>query len=330
MATLKLLVWCALSALVLACGDSGAPSAAIPATVDTAVPAASGKSANFKVAVILKSFTNPFFVEMAKGARQAQAETGIELEIKTSTPDTSTEQQIRLINSQIKSGVNAIVISPVDTRMAVPALKAAHDAGIKIVNIDERLHPEALTAHGLYSVPYIGVNSEQAAYQAARFIANQIQHPAEVAIVEGVRGTSTAMERYRGAERAFQANQRLRIVPAGAANWKADEAYALAQRLFKMHPKIAAVYCANDLMAIGVIKYLQEVGNSKVLVGGFDALEEAKGEIRAGHMAVTVDQQASQQGYLGVVSALKLLRGEGVPQVVLIETQLVNARELQP
>ena len=319
-----------LAMLLVACSDSDPPPAAKPVDKGAATPMAPGKPAVIKVAVILKSFTNPFFVEMAKGARQAQAETGIELEIKTSTPDTSAEQQIRLVNSQIKAGVNAIVISPVDTRLLVPAMKAAHDAGIKIVNIDERLHPEALTAHGLYSVPYIGVNSEQAAYQAARFIANQIQHPAEVAIVEGVRGTSTAMERYRGAERAFQANQRLRIVPAGAANWKADEAYALAQRLFKLHPKIAAVYCANDLMAIGVIKYLQEVGNSKVLVGGFDALEEAKGEIRAGHMAVTVDQQASQQGYLGVVSALKLLRGEGVPQVVLIETQLVNARELQP
>lgn len=330
MATLKLLVWCALSALVLACGDSGAPSAAIPATVDTAVPAASGKSANFKVAVILKSFTNPFFVEMAKGARQAQAETGIELEIKTSTPDTSTEQQIRLINSQIKSGVNAIVISPVDTRLAVPALKAAHDAGIKIVNIDERLNPEALTANALYFVPYIGVDSEQGAYQAAKFIANQITRPTEVAIVEGVPGTATAIARQHGAHRAFQENRHLRVVPAGAANWKADEAYELAQRLFKAHPKIGAVYCANDLMGIGVIKYLQESRNSKVLVGGFDALEEAKGAIRAGQMAVTVDQRAALQGYLGVTSALKMLRGEEVPKVFLVETQLVSAGGLKP
>ena len=313
---IKPLLLCAFATLLLACGDSGTPVAGNPTT--------------FKVAVVLKSFTNPFFVDMARGARQAQAETGIHMEVKTSTPDTSAEQQIRLVNSQIRARVDAIVISPVDTRLLVPVLKAAHDAGIKIVNIDERLHPDALTAHGLYSVPYVGVNSEQGAYQAAKFIADQITRPTEVAIVEGVGGTSTAIERHRGAQRAFQENAHLRLVSAGSANWKADEAYALARRLFKSHPKIGAVYCANDLMAIGVIKYLQEVGNSKVLVGGFDALEEAKGAIRAGHMAVTVDQLASQQGYLGVISALKLLRGEDVPKVLLVETQLVNAGGLQP
>lgn len=300
-----------LATLTVACSDSGNPTTTSPAPL--------------KIAVVLKSFTNPFFVEMAKGARLAQTETGIDLEIKVATPDTSTEQQIRLVRSQIIAGVNAIVISPVDTQLLVPILKAAYDAGIKIVNIDEPLHPDALSAAGLTSVPYVGVNSEQAAYRAAKLMADQITRPTEVAIVEGLSGTATAIERYRGAQRAFQANPHLRLVQAGAANWKADEAYELARRLFTSHPKTGVVYCANDLMAIGVIKYLQEVGNSKVLVGGFDALEETKGAIRAGHMAVTVDQQASQQGYLGVISAVKLLRAEEVPKVLLVETKLVSA-----
>jgi ribose transport system substrate-binding protein len=326
----KVFLLCFFATFVAACTDSGAPSSISPATGAGATPSKPGKPAAIKVAVILKSFTNPFFVEMAKGARQAQAETGIELEIKTSTPDTSAEQQIRLVNSQIKAGVNAIVISPVDTRLLVPTLKAAHDAGIKIVNIDERLNAEALTANGLYFVPYIGVNSEQGAYLAAKFIADKIGHPTEVAIVGGVSGTATAIERQQGAQRAFQENAHLRLVPAGAANWKADEAYELARRLFKAHPRIGAVYCANDLMAIGVIKYLQESRNSKVLVGGFDALEEARGAIGAGQMAVTVDQRAAQQGYLGVTSALKLLRGEAVPKVLLVETQLVSAGGSKP
>jgi ribose transport system substrate-binding protein len=47
-------------------------------------------------------------------------------------------------------------------------------------------------------------------------------------------------------------------------------------------------------------------------------------------MVVTVDQRAAQQGYLGVTSALKLLRGEAVPKVLLVETQLVSAGGLNP
>lgn len=318
-----------IAVLMVACGDSSKPSTALSAAGVTAPPVSSVKAAPLRVAMVLKSFTNPFFVEMAKGARQAQQESGIDLDIKAATPDTSVEQQVRLVKSQIAAGVQAIVISPVDTRLIVPVLKTAHDAHIKIVNIDERLDPDALAAHGLPPVPYIGVDSEQGAYQAAKFMADQISRPTEVAIIDGVPGTFTATERHRGAQRAFQEKSHLRLVNAGAANWKAEEAYALAGRLFKLHPKLGAVYCANDLMAIGVIQYLNETGNSKVLVGGFDALEEARGAIRAGQMVVTVDQRASQQGYEGIMAAVKLLGGEAVSQRVMVETQLVHAGGLK-
>lgn len=288
-----------------------------------------GEPPTVKVAVILKSFTNPFFVEMAKGARRAQQETGIDLQVKTATPETSVEQQIRLVDSQIKAHVNAIVISPVDIRRVVPVLKMAHDAGIKIVNIDERLDPDVLTANGMPQVPFVGVNNEQAAYQAAKFIADQVKLPTEVAIFDGVPGTNTAMDRKRGVQRAFNENGKLRLVESGAANWKADEAYELAKRAFKSHPKIGIVYCLNDLMAIGVIKYLQETGKTHVLVGGFDALDEARSAIRAGDMVVTVDQLAARQGYIGVISALKLLHGEAVPNVVMVDTALISASTLK-
>lgn len=315
--------------LIVACGDAGKPSISGITANAPAAGSSQDKPAAIKVAVILKSLTNPFFVEMAKGARQAQQESGIDLQIKTATPETSVEQQIRIVDSQVKAHVNAIVISPVDIRRLVPALKTAHDAGIKIVSIDERLLPDVLAANGMSAVPFVGVNSEQAAYQAAKLIADQVKLPTEATIVEGIPGTNTAMDRKRGAQRAFSENANLRMVESGAANWKADEAYELVKKVFRSHPRIGVVYCSNDLMAIGVIKYLQETGRSRILVGGFDALDEAKSAIRAGHMTVTVDQLAARQGYLGVISALKLLRGETLPNVVIVDTALITADALK-
>ncbi|MCX7174099.1 MAG: substrate-binding domain-containing protein [Proteobacteria bacterium] len=314
--------------MIVACGDSSKPSIVSVTADSPGTNTLQDKSAAIKVAFVMKSLTNPFFVEMAKGARLAQQETGIDLQIKTATPETSVEQQIRIIDGQIKAHVNAIVISPVDITQLVPVLKRAQDAGIKIVNIDERLHPDALAANRMKPVPFVGVDSEQAAYLAARFIADQVKLPTEAAIIEGIPGTNTAMDRKRGVERAFGQNSKLRVVATGVANWKADEAYELARSLFKAHPKIGVVYCANDMMAIGLIKYLQESGRTKVLVGGFDALDQARDAIRAGQMAATVDQRADRQGYLGVVNALKLIRAEAVPDVVLIDTALVTADTL--
>lgn len=329
MGTVRNLSAMLLAVLMVACGDSSKPTV-VGITADNSVATSTKeKPAAIKVAFIMKSLTNPFFVEMAKGARTAQEETGIDLHIKTATPETSAEQQIRIIDGQIKARVNAIVISPVDVRQLAPVLKRAQDAGIKIVNIDERLQPDALMANGTKPVPFVGVDSEQAAYQAAKFMADQIKQPTEAAIIEGIPGTNTAIDRKRGIQRAFAENSKLMIVAMEAANWRADEAYELAKRVFKSHPRIGVVYCANDMMAIGLIKYLQETGRTKVVVGGFDALDEAKQAIRNGQMTATVDQRAARQGYLGVISALKLLRGEAVPDVVLVDTALITADSLK-
>jgi ribose transport system substrate-binding protein len=318
-----------LAVLGVACGDSGKPSME-RVTADTApAKVVTAKPATIKVALVLKSLTNPFFVEMVKGARTAQQESGVDLQIKTTTPETSVEQQIRMVESQIKAHVDAIVITPVDIRRLVPVLKKAQDAGIKIVNIDERLDPGTVKANGLQAVPFVGVDSEEGAYRAAKFMAAQIRHPSQAAIIEGIPGTNTSIDRKRGAQRAFSENGHLRIVAIGAANWKADEAYELAKSMFKTHPKIGIVYCTNDLMAIGLIRYLLESGKSRVLVAGFDALDDAKRAIRAGRMAATVDQLAARQGYLGVINALKLVRGEALSDQTLIDTALVTSSTLQ-
>jgi ribose transport system substrate-binding protein len=83
------------------------------------------------------------------------------------------------------------------------------------------------------------------------------------------------------------------------------------------------------MMALGAIQYLQESGNTAVLVGAYDALEEAKAAIQSGQLAVTIDQQAARQGYLGVQYAVQSLNGEEVPAETLVEVLLVTAETLE-
>jgi len=124
-------------------------------------------------------------------------------------------------------------------------------------------------------------------------------------------------------------NPNARIVAEETANWKIDEAYVVTERMFKQHPRIGALFCSNDMMAIGAMKYLQESGRSQVLVAGFDALDEARIAIRAKQLAVTVDQQAAEQGYLGVTTALALLHDKPVPLDILVDTRLVTSKTVE-
>ena len=45
-------------------------------------------NSKMKIALVMKTLTNPFFIEMEKGARKAESELGIELIVKTGAKET--------------------------------------------------------------------------------------------------------------------------------------------------------------------------------------------------------------------------------------------------
>lgn len=278
----------------------------------------------YTIALVMKTLTNPFFVEMEKGARQAEAELGIHLLVKTGAQETSVEQQITIVENLITDKVSAIVIAPADSIALIPVLKKAQDAGIVIVNIDNQLDPVTAVAMGLTNVPYISVDNLQGGYLSAKYLSDQITTPTEAIILEGIRSAQNAQDRRDGAMKAFAENSNITLVAQETANWKIDEAYQVTADLFKEHPNIGAIFCANDMMAFGAIQYLQETGKTDVRVVSYDALDEAKTAIKEGTLLATIDQQAALQGYTGITTALKMLKGESVPPSLLVDVMLVT------
>ena len=313
-----------------ACASEG-PSLSLvaqPGAATTTGAADTAADRPFTIALVMKTLTNPFFVEMERGARQAEQDLGVRLIVKTAAQETSIEQQIAIVRDLMKQGVDAIVIAPADSAELVPVVAEAQKAGIAIINIDNQLDAKSAAAQGMQAVPFISVDNEEGAYRSAKYISDQCSEPTEAVIVEGIRTAKNADDRKRGAERAFAENANITVVAKETANWKIDEAHDAAAELFAAHPNIGAVFAANDMMALGVIRFLEETGRSHVLVAGYDALEEAEAAIRAGALQATVDQQAAQQGYLGIEYAVKALLGKSLPAVTLIDTQLITPSDL--
>ena len=314
--------------LLAACGDAGPPGVTTLAS-GTAKPAEASKEAKkLRIGLVMKTLTNPFFVDMEMGARRAEKELGVELLVKTGAEETSIEQQIQIIDDLVAARVDAIVIAPGDSRRVVPALKKAVENGIVLVNIDNRLDEDTVRQAGLTPVPLVSVDNERGAYASARHIAADARPGTQAAIIEGIRSADNAQARKHGAQRAFAESGSIDVVASQSADWKIDEAYRTARLIFAEHPRVSLVFAANDMMALGVLKYLQESGRPDVRVAAYDALAEAVNEIRAGRLAATVDQQAAEQGYQGVVLAWQLLRGEAVPPVTLVDTRLVTSDSL--
>lgn len=313
------------------CGEQEAPSATAPLveseTAPSAAPAPTDQAT--QVVLVMKTLTNPFFVAMEQGARRAEQELGIELSVQTAAQETSTQQQIDIVRRHIDAGVDAIVIAPGDSVELIPVLKQAQDAGIQVINIDNRLDPAMSEKQGLRDIPFISVDNEQAAYLSARYISQRIDTPTPAIILEGIRGAANAEERKNGALRAFAENPAIHVVAMETAHWKIDEGYEVTRQIFQAHENVGAMFCANDMMALGAIEYLKEVGkDGQVLVAAFDALEEASAALKEGSLTVTIDQQAAEQGYLGVHYAVRALAGETLPAETLVDVTVVDAAHL--
>ncbi len=322
---------CLLAAMfLLACGQSNNA----PNVVSTAAPSAPAptqpKVNKVEIGLVMKTLTNPFFVEMERGARRAETELPIKLTVKTASQETSIEQQIQIVEDMIASNVAAIVIAPGDSLRLVPVLKKAENAGIKIVNIDNRLDPQTVLQIGMKPIPFVSVDNDAGGYKAGQLLAQGPTVPTEAVILEGIRTADNAKLRMQGARRALLENKNIKIVASESANWEIDKAYATTKSILAKHPNVKLLFAANDMMAIGAAKYFQDSGNKSVKVVGYDALAEAVTEIAAGRMVGTIDQQAAEQGYQGVVLALRLIKGESVPDITNIETKLVTAKVSNP
>ena len=109
----------------------------------------------------------------------------------------------------------------------------------------------------------------QPPYLSANTIATLITKPSKAIVIEGIQDAENAKLRKQGAVKAFAENHNIKIVASETANWKIDEAYELAKKLFKANPDIKLAFCANDMMALGLIQYLKEADIRGVLVAGF-------------------------------------------------------------
>ncbi|WP_157730010.1 substrate-binding domain-containing protein [Bacterioplanes sanyensis] len=277
-----------------------------------------------KVLLVMKSLVNPFYAAMEKGARQAAEIRAAQLIVRSGTNETLVEQQIEIIDEHLASGIDALVIAPANSVEIIPVLLRAHQQGVKVVNIDNQVDPMAAAAAGLPPIPFVSVDNERGGFLAAKYLASLVDGEAKALVIEGPRSAKNAIQRRNGALAAFEQAGNIELVAAEPAHWKLEQAYALTKQMHAKYPDINLVFAANDMMALGAILYAQENELSDWLIGGYDNIPDAASAVKSGWLKVTVDQQADQQGYRGVMTALDLLESTSVDPTVLVDVLVVT------
>ena len=302
-------------ALQLGAGSAVALALPLPLLFSSSLARAANQPP--KLALVMKSLANEFFLTMENGARAHQKEHAAEYSLLANgiRDETDTSGQIRLVEQMIVARVDALVLAPADSKALVPVVKKAVDAGILVVNIDNRLDPDALKEKGL-NVPFVGPDNRKGARLVGDFVAKSLKPGDAVGIIEGIPTTTNAQLRTAGFKDAAEA-AKLKIVSVQSGEWEIDKGNKVAAAMLRAQPELKALLCGNDNMAIGAVSAVRAAGKlGKVLIGGYDNIAAIKAMLADGRVLATADQHADQQAVFGIQTALKALAAK-TPQAQL-------------
>jgi len=282
-----------------------------------------------RVALIMKSLANEFFSTMAAGAEAHQAAHAEEYELVVNgiKDERDLARQVSLVEEMVAQEVDAIVIAPADSKALVTVLKRAADAGIAVVNIDNRLDPGVLASAGL-KVPFVGPDNRKGARAVGDVLAATLQPKDQVAILEGVRTADNAEKRRLGFEEAMTAAG-MEIVDSQSAEWEMDMANRVSSAMLSEHPDLKALLCSND-MALGALAAVKSAGREgSVRIVGFDNISAIQEAVKSGAVLATADQHAGQLAVFGIEYALQILRDGVDPEDRETPVDLVTAGSVQ-
>lgn len=288
--------------------------------------ASAGKT---EIALVMKSLANEFFKSMADGAEAYRREHDSEFDLVVNgiRNETDLAQQVALVEQMIARGVDAIVIAPADSKALVPVLKRAQDAGIVIVNIDNRLDRNVLAEAGT-TIPFVGPDNREGARLVGEELAKQLKRGDKVAILEGIPTAFNAQQRRAGFEEAMQ-SAGAAIVTVQSASWEMEKANAVTASILTAHSDLAAILACNDSMALGAAAAVKAGGKEgQVRIVGFDNITAVQELIREGRILATADQHGGQLAVYGIESALAILKGEAAPEDRKTPVDLITKAQL--
>ena len=127
-------------AVLFGVGAVAVVTAGLAAGVGSAGLSATAKG--YKIYLLPKNLGNPYFNASNKGAQKAAKELGDTVTFNAPT-EASAAKQVAFIDTAVRQGYNAIIISGNDPNAVAPALKRAEAKGVKVLSYDADVASDA-------------------------------------------------------------------------------------------------------------------------------------------------------------------------------------------
>lgn len=278
-----------------------------------------------RIAFVMKTANNPFFIEMQKGAEEEAKKLRVNLIVQAAEREVDVEKQMQIVENLLQTKIAALCVTPSGSREIVPAINKANSANIPVVIVDTRVDAKTLSDAKGKIATFIGSDNYEGGKLAGERIAKQLGGKGKVAVLEGIPGHETGDSRLKGFRDALKATPGIEIVASQTANWERDQGFNVFQNILQSHPDVQAVFACSDLMALGALEAIAAAKKTgQIIVIGFDASDEARKAVLDGTMDATVAQSPATMGAMAVENAYHLIKGEPVKEEMVVPIKLIT------
>lgn len=291
------------------------------ASLVAAAVAAPAAAQDLTIATSVPSLGFPFFVHM-QNQLNAEAEALGDIETVNYDGQNSTPKQTADLETGIISGIDGLVISPLDSVAMAPAVRQVVEAGIPVVTIDRTVEGvDGILAH-------VGADNVKGGVAQGELVMELFPDGARIVNLQGQPGASPAIDRNRGLHEALDPHSdSYEFVAEQTANFAREEGASVTEAILAgMDTPPDVIVAANDDMALGAMQVVNERGEDIAIIG-FDALPEALAAIQDGGLTATIEQMPGGQSREAMRALVGHLRDGTEPEPVLLLTPIAITQD---
>ncbi|MBU9710400.1 substrate-binding domain-containing protein [Evansella tamaricis] len=305
-----LLVVMMLMLVVVACGDS-----------DEGTSGEGSGDGEYKIGLAMNTLNNPFFVDLKEGAEAYAEDQGINLVVTDSQGDPGT--QMSDVENLLEQNLDLLILNPVDSDAAGQAVLLANEQGVPVITVDRQASNGEVLAH-------IGFDALRSGNIAATYLDDTLGGEGKVVELQGILGTNVGRDRSQGFNDHMDSVPGIEIIARQSANFDRGEALSVMEDILQANSEIDAVYAANDEMVMGALSAIEAAGRlDEMVIIGTDAIDPAMDAIREGRLEATIAEPPFFLGRDAVKTAIQILEGEDVDELILLENTLVTADNVE-
>lgn len=276
----------------------------------------SGKdSGKTKIAFIPQLVGIPYFSAMEKGGERAAEDLGVDY-LYTGATQANAAEQVKIMDSLIKQGVDAISLSVLDSSSTNPYIEKAQEAGIHVYTSDSDA-PDSTREF------YVAqASDEDLGRTLMDRLAEQIGEKGKIGIVSG-ESTATNLNSWISWIEKQQEEKYpdieivdIRYTQGGSS----EQALKQAQELMTRYSDLKGLVAVASSTIPGVAQAVEQEGKAgEVAVIGYGSPETVKPFIDSGVMEESIMWDAEALGYLDVWAGVQVVEGKEFEEVNEIE-----------